>query len=136
ISRRAGVVAGVEQWNDRLSRFAGEQDDEAQAEQEQTDHEPSPQRYERAAAQARGLLALVHDLATDLGEERAGREWSDKVRWAHRLVRDYLADDTRRTAAQWPEHELRAAEQVEAALDRLAGLDRVEHAPTLEVFRR
>jgi ATP-dependent helicase/nuclease subunit B len=136
ISRRAGVVAGVEQWSERLRRFAADQDAEAAAESEQTDHEPHPQRFERDAKFARGLLALVSDLARDLDEAHCGSRWSDKVRWAHRLVRDYLADDARRVAHEWPEREQRAADQVEAALDRLAGLDEVEAAPSLAVFRR
>ena len=36
----------------------------------------------------------------------------------------------------WPEVEQRAAEKVDAALDRLAGLDAVEAAPGYDVFRR
>ncbi|MCU1426298.1 MAG: ATP-dependent nuclease subunit B-like protein [Actinomycetia bacterium] len=136
VSRRAGVVAGVGQWSARLARFAGEQDDEAVAELAQTDHEPRPHRYERDARYARGLLALVTDLARDLDEANIGPRWSEKARWAHRLVHDYLADDGRRAFQGWPDAEQRAADQVESALDRLAGLDRVEPAPTLAVFRR
>ena len=37
---------------------------------------------------------------------------------------------------EWPEVERRAAEKIEAALARLAGLDAVEAAPGLAVFRR
>jgi RecB family exonuclease len=136
VSRRAGVVGGVAQWRERLTRFAGERDDEAAAETNQTDHEPRPGRYEREAAHARALAALVSDLAADLDEAASGRRWSDKTRWAHRLVRDYLADERRRARDGWPDAECRAADQVEAALDRLAGLDPVEASPSLAVFRR
>ncbi len=55
-------------------------------------------------------------------------------RWAHRLVRRFLGDDARR--ASWPPLELEAARRVEAALDRLGGLDAVDAAPTLDIFRR
>jgi RecB family exonuclease len=136
VSRRAGVVAGVGQWSARLARFADEMTQEAEAELAQTDHEPRAERWTREAGFARGLLALVHDLAADLDEANIGSRWSDKARWAHRLVRDYLADERRREFLQWPEHERRAADQVEAALDRLAGLDKVEPSPSLAVFRR
>ncbi|MDQ1521831.1 MAG: ATP-dependent helicase/nuclease subunit, partial [Actinomycetota bacterium] len=136
ISRRAGVVGGVAQFSDRLARFAHEQDDQAVKEHDQTDHEPRPDRYEREAKYARGLAAFVVDLSKDLDEQRAGRRWSEKARWAKRLVRDYLADERRRAADGWPDAEQRAADQVEAALDRLAGLDAVEPAPSLAVFRR
>jgi RecB family exonuclease len=136
VSRRAGVVGGLGQWSDRLARFAAEQDDEAEAERAQTEHEPRAARYERDAKYARGFAALVRDLEHDLDETTSGRRWSDKTRWAHRLVHDYLAGEQRRARDGWPEAELRAAEQVEAALDRLAGLDGIEAAPTLDVFRR
>ncbi len=38
--------------------------------------------------------------------------------------------------AAWPEQERQAADKVEAALERLAGLDAVEDTPGLDVFRR
>ena len=49
-------------------------------------------------------------------------------------MRDHLAPETRR--ADWPEVERQAAEKIEAAVARLAGLDAVEAAPGVAVFRR
>jgi RecB family exonuclease len=50
------------------------------------------------------------------------------------MVARYLGDERRR--AVWPDVERVAAERVEAALDRLAGLDRVEPGADVEVFTR
>ena len=60
--------------------------------------------------------------------------WSGKATWAHGLVGRFLGAESRR--GQWPVFEQEAARRVESALDRLGGLDEVEAAPTLEVFRR
>ena len=68
------------------------------------------------------VATLVADLAVDPG---AG--WRELAGWAERLVHDHLAPEPRRGA--WPEVERRAAEKIEAALARLAGLDAVEATP-------
>ena len=92
--------------------------------------------------------ASRHELADDA--RAAGlrrRPWSTTSRStppaelarARRLGRAARARRTwrpRPAAADWPEVERQAAEKVEAALDRLAGLDAVEAAPGLDVFRR
>ena len=55
------------------------------------------------------------------------RDGASSPTWAERLVHDHLAPEARR--GEWPEVERRAAEKIEAALARLAGLDAVEAAP-------
>ena len=114
ISRRAGIVGGVAQWTARLDQYLAD--------------EPPDQKS------AQSLRAFVEQLASDLDAAQAPAPWSRRVQWAHTLIRRYLGDDRRRES--WPDFERDAARRVEAALDRLAGLDAVETAPTADVFRR
>jgi RecB family exonuclease len=109
-SRQAGVVAGRDEWSARLDAFAT---------------------AERGAV---ALREYVDELARALDPERAPRSWRALAEWAHALVQKFLGSELARE--RWPDFEQDAARRVEATLDRLAGLDAVERAPTLAVFRR
>jgi RecB family exonuclease len=135
ISRRAGVVRGAEQWHERLGRHARALEAELTEELAVPDREPRPDWYQHELEATRALDAFVASLRDALTEgARPGMTWRELSVWAHGLVREFLARDTRRLA--WPEPEQQAADKVEAALERLAGLDTVEPAPGLDVFRR
>jgi RecB family exonuclease len=136
ITREAGIVRGEAQWESRLTRYARTLEQELALEQAVTEREPHPERIQRTLDATRGLQAFTADLFRNLGPERAraaATGWSGIVAWAQDLVHEFLGAE--RTRAGWPEEELRAAEKVEAALERLAGLDAVEASPTVEVFR-
>ena len=60
--------------------------------------------------------------------------WGELARWSHDLVARWIGSEAMRE--QWSPFEQEAARRVDAAVDRLGGLDAVESAPTLEVFRR
>jgi RecB family exonuclease len=60
--------------------------------------------------------------------------WRERVRWVRRLARRLLGGDVEREA--WPPDERKAAERVEAALDRLLALDDVDGSASLDVFQR
>ena len=133
ISRVAEIVRGADQWHQRLERYARIQEHELAAERAVTERDPHPEHFEAELAATRDLQAFVATLVDDLAvDPQAG--WRELAAWAEGLVRDHLAPETRR--ADWPEVERQAAEKVEAALARLAGLDAVEAAPGVAVFRR
>ena len=120
VSRLARVVGGLEQWHVLLDAYAaelGERDWDA-----------------RERARVGQLRAFVDALADDLEPTRVPASWSGKARWAHQLIRRWIGDERRRES--WPGFEQEAARRVEGALDRLAGLDAVEVAPSMAVFRR
>ena len=113
-------MGGLEQWHVLLDAYAaelGERDWDA-----------------RERARVGQLRAFVDALADDLDPTRVPASWSGKARWAHQLIRRWIGDERRRES--WPGFEQEAARRVEGALDRLAGLDAVEAAPTMAVFRR
>jgi RecB family exonuclease len=119
VSRRAGVVGGLDEWRARLDAYAAAcaagGDD-----------------VERRRAEA--LRAFVAELGAAFDPAARPRSWRAYARWAHRLLRRFVGTDAQRSG--WPRLEQDAARGVEAALDRLAGLDAVDGAPSLDVFSR
>ena len=134
ISRTAGVVRGADQWRTRLDRHARILERSLAEEQAVPDREPRPERFERDLTETRALASFVADVQRDLAAAaRPGLGWRDLAEAARKLVRDYLPNENRRSS--WPEREQRAADEIDAALERLAGLDSVERAPGIDVFR-
>jgi hypothetical protein len=133
ISRLAEIVRGPEHWQQRLERYATLAEGELAAERAVTDRDPRPRRYEQKLADTRDLQDFIATLVRDLRVD-PDASWRDLAGWAERLVRDHLAPESRRGA--WPEPEQQAGEKIDAALTRLAGLDAVETAPGVDVFRR
>jgi ATP-dependent helicase/nuclease subunit B len=138
ISREAGIVAGREQWDTRLARFANELDARIAAALEQPDADQPEwmvERDTRRAQQARALRTFVIDLIDDLfGAASGPRGWATHSRWAREKLTALVGGASRRD--QWPVEERKAAERVEAALARLAALDLVEGPVSLDVFTR
>ena len=145
VSRQAAVVAGRDQWSQRLERLAVELDrrasdievtgtdpfDESGAERRREAFE----RMRRRAQRVRNLAAIVVGLIDDITDAAAAPQpWSTRVRWLRRLADRLIGDAGRR--GDWPPDEQRAADRVDAALERLASLDGIDDPPPLEVFRR
>jgi ATP-dependent helicase/nuclease subunit B len=144
-TRQAGVVAGREQWSDRLERLATELDRRAAGIEalgtdpfDETGTERRREAMEalqRRAQRVRDLAALVVGLIDEITDAAAAPQpWTARVRWLRRLGTHLLGGDAQRV--EWPSDERRAADRVEAALDRLASLDGIDDPPPLDVFRR
>jgi RecB family exonuclease len=134
ISREAGIVGG-DDWEDRLADFAARARREAAVIDAEREDDRRADRKRRDADAADALAVFVRLLRADLDGFAAGASWAAMVDAARGLVARYLGDE--RVRARWPEEEQIAAERVEAALDRLGGLDALDGAPpTAAVFRR
>ncbi|MCU1371654.1 MAG: nuclease family protein [Ilumatobacteraceae bacterium] len=138
-SRDAGVILGRSEWDRRLQHLAARRTEVADARQAQgPDDEPPGWRVTRdrdEAVRALELRRFVLGLADRLAAAaNAPAPWSDRVRWAKRLLTELLGGPARR--AGWPDAERRGAERVELALDRLAALDQIEGPVSLAVFGR
>ena len=122
VSARAGVVEGLDQWAERLERFAaggpGRRDHVA--------------RVAPDAEAARRLAEFVVTLAGE-ADPRGKRRWSEFAGWAHRLLDLYLHPDD--GAARWPPSERLAAEDVRRLLVELGTLDAVSPGTDLAWFR-
>ena len=125
ISRDAGVVGGVAQWKARLERYVN-------AQAPRSDDDGAVARADAERARAAGLQRFVERVAADL--DGAPASWRELTGWARGLVSRWIGDEDAR--ATWTPFEREAARRVDAALERLGGLDAVEAGPTLDVFRR
>ena len=130
-ARRARVVTGRRQWDERLAARAADQRRQAEA-----GGEAQAWRHEEAD-RADELRAFVAVLAERL-EPPAQPTWAAHARWAGRLLELVLGGPARQ--ARWSPEEQRAAERVERVLDRLARLDGVAdevegHGVDRAVFR-
>jgi ATP-dependent helicase/nuclease subunit B len=148
LSREAAVVSGRAQWDHRLSDLADTFDERAEELESAASDAVDPDaeadddyrtaragRYRRRAERVRELRQLVLDLIDSIETAAAQpRPWTERVRWLRRLARLLVGGDAVRDG--WPEDERKAAEQVEAALDRIALLDEIDRPCTLDVFRR
>jgi ATP-dependent helicase/nuclease subunit B len=133
ISRAAGVVDGGD-WAPRLAVFAADQRVRAvEADDDEQDRLADHLRCD--ADRAEDLARFVADLQGDLSSLAAAGSWATMADATRALVAGYLGGERHRW--RWPEGEQQAADRVDEALDRLAGLDTVSGPPpSIEVFRR
>jgi ATP-dependent helicase/DNAse subunit B len=129
ISRRAGVVRGVEQWSDRLQRKVDEDRATIEKLEKEDDEATEPRRsYLRSEANA------TEEMRRRIGEmdrrtrPPQGGGWAALVKWALELRERYLP-----VRKDWPAEQAEAAQLVDetigalidaAALDRQVEIDR------------
>ncbi|MDC3299586.1 hypothetical protein OAV19_00640, partial [bacterium] len=134
LSRKASVAAGISQWQERLERYAADQDvrlAELEAEGADESRLRGPREHR---ARADDLLAFVQRLADDLDPEQRPTNWPGLTRWAAELLERYLGSPADRV--DWPPEEADAHTRVGDLLRNLAGLGTIEAAPGLANFRR
>lgn len=114
VSIRAGVVRGLDQWRDRLDRFAARQARRAAAPDED---EEAAGAAACDALDAHALRAAVERLAGEVEAVRQARSWSRFVSRLDQTLVDLLADTVELT-------------RVREAIDTLSGLDEADPTPT------
>lgn len=127
LSRDAGVIAGIDQWRDRLARYAAAQKQAG----EERNEEPSAAKRTLVAesiSEARALRDFMLRLHDNLAQADSCRTWPQLVAWAEKLVEHYL------DKASLPLDEQENLEKLEAALQELAALSGDEDL-TLDDFR-
>ncbi len=134
VSREAGILGGRDQWEARLGHLLEDLQLDLEGEQRTEGREYAMRRIENKQERTTELLEFFTELANDLEPETVPPTWRAKSAWAKKLIRRYIGGDDTRT--EWPPIEIAAAEKVEAALERLSGLDKIEPYPSLAVFRR
>jgi RecB family exonuclease len=129
VSRRAGVIAGPNQWQQRLHRYAEWRQRQAEEPHTETDLagwcRQEAKEAHRLADFVEGLVAMATGpplLWTEVGE------------WVHTILLRLLGPPTHWVSA--PSHELDARTAVEEAIERLSVLATLEPNPTEPVVRR
>lgn len=132
ISRKSGVVGGLDQWNQRLDRYADEMERLAEDGIRSGDMaDARASRLKSEAAATRSLLSFVTGLAGRLNPPPDGSGWPEFVGWAQNLLSAYMDE----TTASSREVEEAALRRVEDTLQEMKALDHVEAGPSFDGFR-
>jgi len=131
ISRKAGVVGGLDQWEQRLDRYAGDMERLAEEGLRSGDMpDARTARLEGEAAATRSLLSFVTGLAGRLEAPPDGSGWPALAGWAQNLLTSYLD----RSTANLRDAEEAALTRVEETLREMRTLDDVEAGPSFDGF--
>ena len=133
ISRRAGVVAGLDDWQTKLLHRA-DQLHEARVLAAAGGERGWARSVERELADLDPLRHFVAELASAVAAVDDASTWPDKSRAATVLLHQLLGAG--HLHGRWPEHEQAAFERIEDALARLATLGDLEPSPSHAVFLR
>ena len=130
ISRKAGIVGGLQQWGDRLDAHA--QRLTKDADRRETDGEISASRargmrHEAGAAQS--IRDFIERLAGDLEPPTEGSSWREFTDWAKGLMDNYLEGNRNQSDDD-------ALDRVRRLLDEFAAADSVNDGTTLAEFRQ
>ncbi len=131
ISKKAGVVQGLEQWSQRLLTYAEAQErsaDAGETQAEVTEARAGGMRSEARAA--RDLRAFVLDLADAVARPPDGSSWEEFSDWANGLLRRYVA-----LTADSPESEQLALDAIGDRVKELAAVQTIDPSPSFEEFR-
>ena len=133
LSRAAGVIGGLDDWNLKLLRHTRAVRDAL----ESTDDHPGRgwvRGSERDLADLDALRLFVLSLDQAVSAVTDAPTWSAKADAAHALLHQLLGPGHRH--GRWPDDEQEAFERVEDALARLRSLDELEPSPSHAVFVR
>ena len=133
LSREAGIVTGLSQWSERLTRLARHLTARLEATGDDELSEGARRHHEADREHAEQLSRFVADLGARVAPPSPGT-WPGLATWARGLLDCYLGGEGRR--ASWPEPEVEAARRVADALDGLTALAEIRSEASLSTFVR
>ncbi len=136
LSRKAGVVGGVNQWRFRMGRLADgleESADDRERMGEIDGVRAAAMRDE--AVSARHAVEFIEQLASDLETLLLGNTWAALCRGAKELLEVYLSHDLPEDSAT-SNRETEARREIIRILDELASADSIGGLPSPEAFRQ
>lgn len=128
LSRSAAIVAGAQQWADRLRLHVTEVESEAE-DLERTGGSEGAVRYLRRQASALKRMASFIETAEADTRAPADRTWPGLTAWAERIRRKYLP-----VREAWPEREREADEMIAELLVQMASATAIEGEIELDRF--
>ena len=131
ISRKAGVVRGLEQWDLRLAAYADNLERRADDEDRGEIYAHQAAGMKTEARAARDLAAFVKALDESLTPPDDGGAWADFREWAWRTFEKYLTN-----RADIPDAEFAALQKIESRMDELETAQAIDPSPTFDAFRR
>ena len=133
ISRRAGVVGGLDDWRTKLAAHRTVLEANLR-DIDEADPGAVPKRIanERELATTVQMVTFVEAMASSLAALESATSWRDRALVAQALLVDLLGHEQRRVT--WPDVEVAAAGRVDEALARLGSLDDLEARPSRTTF--
>ena len=131
LSRKAGVIQGVDQWLERIGRYKTAMDERAAKIAEHDEGSDGQIAAIRGSSERAGrLIAFVQGLGNRLPP--AGHtEWHEFSTWATGILKDYAHDPD-----NWPGGHVASYERVLDLVSGMSELDTVEPGTTLTGFRQ
>ena len=130
LTRKAGIVRGLEQWRRRLRLHAERLTEEAtQRAVAEEITEARAERMKSEANAAREVLEFIERLAHDVEPPENGSPWGAFSRWATELLERYMDHNI-------PESEGAALDKILRALEELGAADSISKGATLDEFRQ
>ncbi|MAF39835.1 MAG: hypothetical protein CL696_13320 [Chloroflexi bacterium] len=125
VSRKAGVVKGAGQWQERVGRYRGRLAQQLAAAEAIEEETPSRLRgLDELVSSAAGLTSFVRRLSGRL-PPADGSEWQEFAKWAQSFLKEYAHDPE-----QWPQEHQASFDRVVGLVDDLTGLDAVSSSGT------
>ncbi|MGI9606572.1 MAG: PD-(D/E)XK nuclease family protein [Acidimicrobiales bacterium] len=134
VSRKAGVVGGLEDWTLKLARHAKNLDDQITdgiVQERSSGWVDARRRERRVTADLDEFVRWLHDL-TD--PDSRGSTWAERSTWALGLLATLLPRTQLRSS--WPAAEADAADRIEVVLTRVGVLDHLEPDAPYSAFVR
>ena len=128
LTRRSGIVGGLDQWRDRLDHYSKEieADTESRLARDEI-REARANILHQEAATAKRIRKFIDDLGHRLTSPKNGIEWVAFCNWARDLLDHYLYKSL-------PSTENAALEKIYRALEELKAADSVKAGTTLKEF--
>jgi ATP-dependent helicase/nuclease subunit B len=131
LSRKAGVIRGIDQWLERVGRYKAALDERA-ASVAELDEVSKGQiaAMQGSSGRASRLFAFVQGLGNRLPPTGQAK-WHEFSNWASGILKDYVHNPD-----DWPAGHVASYERVLDLVSETAKLDRVESGTTLAGFRQ
>ena len=130
LTRRAGIVGGLDQWRGRLDRYSKEIESDTEARLARDEiTEARANILHQEAATAKSIRKFIDDLGHRLTSPKNGSKWVAFCNWARDLLDHYLYKSL-------PSTETAALEKIYRALEELKAADSVKAGTTLREFRQ
>ncbi len=132
ISRKAGVVSGLDGWAESLDVHVASITKRIEDTPEAAEAFVSTLRREQAATLS--MASFVSWLGELTSPASIGRTWNERSEWLRSSINALLPPENKRSG--WPESETEAAQRIDKILSRVATLDEVEPNLTSSSFAR
>ena len=136
LTRRAGVVSGIDQWTARLEQYAAGLDEDADERERMGDiDDVRSAAMKNEAASARNAAAFIVQLSEDLEPPESGSKWNAWCEWVKKLLEIYLSHQLP-DGKEAAERERKARQDIEKLLNQLLSADAFSGPPDLAGFRQ